>query len=221
VGSDGTIDRERLQRTLDDIADTVEWGAGWIDYLEEHEVRVGTSDLAILKADLSRLRVVADAVLPDRIRDPRSGRRLYLAPDDVAQHARELMRALDEADRQVDEGAAEVETTRTAEKRRHEREERADAERAQREAAERSRVREFLLAQGPSTSAQIAAGVGLSTTAAEWAARSVATRGRRGRFAVPEGVAAPGDDDEQEEHELEEHEQDEEYAREEGDELEG
>ncbi|MFN8628859.1 MAG: hypothetical protein U0838_00640 [Chloroflexota bacterium] len=30
MSGDGTIDRERLQAALDDIADMVEWGSGWI-----------------------------------------------------------------------------------------------------------------------------------------------------------------------------------------------
>jgi hypothetical protein len=32
-------DLERLQTTLDDIAGTVEWAAGWLEHLENEEIR--------------------------------------------------------------------------------------------------------------------------------------------------------------------------------------
>jgi hypothetical protein len=110
-------DPERLQETLDEIAGTVEWATGFLDYLEDREVRIGVTDLEILKAELDRLRVVADAVLPGRVRDPRSDRRWYLAPDDVAQRTRELEQALDGADREVAAAGARVTAARERERR--------------------------------------------------------------------------------------------------------
>jgi hypothetical protein len=195
VTGDGTIDRERLQTTLDDIAEVVEWGSKWIEYLEEEEVRVGTSDRAILKAQAARLRVVADAVLPDRIRDPRSGRRLYLAPDDVAAHALELGRALDEADAEVEGAERETEASRAQEEEREERKKREKAEAAHRDTEERAQVRAFLEGHGPSTPAQIAAGTGLSKIRAEWAAEAVATR-TKGRFAITADAGSDQGDEE-------------------------
>jgi hypothetical protein len=43
-------DPERLQETLDEIAGTVEWATGFLDYLEDREVRIGVTNLEILKA---------------------------------------------------------------------------------------------------------------------------------------------------------------------------
>lgn len=206
MASDGTIDAERLQSTLDDIADSVEWGADWITYLEDEEVRVGTSDREILRAQVPRLRLVADAVLPGRIRDERTGRRFYLAPDDVAARARGLGEALDDADREVARVQREVEATRAEEERRKERREREEAERSRRDAARRQQVRGFLATHGPATVAQIAAGTGLEKVAAEWAAKSVATRARGGRFVLNVPL---GEDDDEEEQELEQEDDDE------------
>ena len=84
TGRGGPVpDYERLQGTLDDIAGTVEWAASWLEYLETEEVRVGTTDLDILKADLARLRIVANTLVPSRVRDTSSGRRWYRAPDEA------------------------------------------------------------------------------------------------------------------------------------------
>lgn len=193
MATDGSVDAERLQSALDDIADSVEWGAGWIDYLEEHEVRVGTSDLEVLKAQAARLRLVADAVLPGRIRDGHTGRRFYLAPDDVADRSRSLGAALDDADRAVARAEQQVEASRVDEQRRKEQREQEDAERHRRDATRRQQVRAFLETNGPATVAQIAAGTGLEKFAAELATRAVATKGKGGMYALSD----TGDDDQE------------------------
>ena len=89
-------------------------------------MRIGVTDLEILKAELDRLRVVADALQPGRVRDPRSCRRWYLAPDDVAQRTRVLEQALDGADRDV--AAAGARATAAREREREDKEEPAAEE---------------------------------------------------------------------------------------------
>jgi hypothetical protein len=181
-------DHERLQTILDDIAGTVEWAAGWLEYLEENEVRgVGTSDLGILKADVARLRIVADALVPGRVRDTSSGRRWYLAPDETGPREQELQRALDQADREVERAAHEVGEQRQGEEqeqRKRKERQREDDERRQQHQEEQEQVAAFLRDHGPSLVKEIAEGTGLSAVAAERAVKAVAKRGKDQRFAT-------------------------------------
>lgn len=177
-------DYERLQNALDDIAGSVEWAAGWIEYIETEEVRLGTSDLEILKADLARLRVVVDSLVPGRVRDPSSGRRWYLAPDEAGPRELDLERALQRADREVKQAAERVDDQQREEKQRMDERELRDSERFQRQGEERELVRAFLTEHGPSTAKEIAAGTGLNSFAADQAAKAVANRGKGQRFTV-------------------------------------
>jgi hypothetical protein len=178
-------DYARLQTALDEIAEIVEWAAGWLEYLEENEVRgVGTSDLQILKADAARLRIVADALVPGRVRDTSSGRRWYLAPDEAGPRERELQVALDQSDREVEQATDEVEEQRRDEKQRQERRERENEERAQRHQEEQEQVAAFLREHGPSTVKEIAEATGLSAFTAERGAKAVGKRGNDQRFAT-------------------------------------
>jgi hypothetical protein len=93
-------DYEEIQTRLDDIADTVDWASGWLEYIEENELRLGISDRELLRADADRLRLVADALVPGRVSDPSSGRRWYLAPDEAGPREQELRRSLATADRE-------------------------------------------------------------------------------------------------------------------------
>ena len=183
------VDGERLQSTLDEVADSMEWAAGWIEYLEENEVRVGTSDLDVLKANVARLRVVSDAVLPARVRDPRSARRWYLAPDEAFQRERELEQALDEADGDVADAQRDVEQRRRKDDRDRERRKRSAEEHDRLSDQQRDKVKAFLRANGPSTAAEIASGTSLAAGTADATARTVAKRRRDGRF-VLEGTGA-------------------------------
>lgn len=179
-------DYEHLQSSLDDVAATVEWAAGWIEYLEENEVRVGTSDLAILQAELRRLQVVADSLVPGRVRDPASGRRWYLAPDEVTARELLLQRALDSSAKDVERVTAETYEQRDQEKRedeeRDEARARRDQQQRQREDTEQAAVEAFLHEHGASTLAEIKRGTGLSEFAAERAAKAVAKRRTDKRF---------------------------------------
>jgi hypothetical protein len=181
-------DYERLQGTLDDIAGTVDWAAGWLEYLETEEVRVGTSDLEVLKAELTRLRLVADSLVPGRVRDPETGRRWYLAPDEAKPRELALEAALERADAEVDHALDHVVKQREEEDRheveRKEERQRGDEERQQRQQQEQERVRQFLTEHGASTTKEIAAGTGLNSFAADQAAKAVAKRGKGQRFTV-------------------------------------
>jgi hypothetical protein len=182
-------DYERLQATLDDIAGVVEWAVGWLEYLEENEVRgIGTSDRAILKAESERLRVVADGLLPGRVRDPLSGRRWYLAPDEAFPREQLLLRALDVADEETGRAGREVTEGRLEDEReeqeRKDRRQREDNERRERHEQEHAEVAAYLRKHGPSTATEIAEGTDLSVFAAEQAAKAVAKRGKDQRFAI-------------------------------------
>lgn len=173
-------DLERLQTTLDDIAGTVAWAAEWIGHLEDEEIRFEPhSDRPILEAEANRLRAVADALVPGRVRDSTTGRRWYLAPDDVRQRELDAEAVLDEADRAVERVAAE---TNTARDRAEVSERRRQDERREREAQEagrRSKVVVYLRERGPSTTRDLATGAGVAEAEAERAARNAgAKRGR-------------------------------------------
>lgn len=181
-------DYEELQTRLDAIADTVEWASDWLEYIEENELRVGISDRELLKADAERLRLVADALVPGRVRDPSSGRRWYLAPDEAGPREQELKRSLATADREVEVTAGRLRQEREDEAReqqkRDERRQRDSVEREQRQEREREQVRAFLRENGPSTLKAIVVGTKLSSFAAEQAAKSVAKRGKDQRFTL-------------------------------------
>ena len=182
-------DYERLQTVLDEIAGTVEWAAGWLEYLEENEVRgIGTSDLKVLKVDLRRLQIVADTLVPGRVRDTSSGRRWYLAPDEADPRERQLQLVLDQSEREVEQVTAEVEEQRRVEGReegqRKERREREDEQRAQQRQEEQEQVAAFLRTHGAATTKEITEGTGLSAFAAEAAAKTVAKRGKDQRFRI-------------------------------------
>lgn len=181
-------DYERLQGTLDDIAGTVDWAAGWLEYIETEELRLGTSDLEVLKAELTRLRLVADILVPGRVRDPETGRRWYLAPDEATPRELALEAALEKADTEVDRASDHVVKQREEEDRheaeRNEERQRGDEERHQRQQQEQELVRQFLTEHGASTAKEIAAGTGLNNFAAEQAAKAVARRGKGQRFAL-------------------------------------
>ena len=92
------IDAVALQGALDEIAQTVEWAARYIESLEAaDEDDAVLSDRPGLLAELARLRVVADAVVPGRVIDRSTGRRWYLAPDDVGPRREALRRGLERA----------------------------------------------------------------------------------------------------------------------------
>jgi hypothetical protein len=182
-------DYEALQTRLDDIASTVEWASGWLEYLEENEVRgIGTSDRELLAAEVERLRLVADALVPGRVRDPSSGKRWYLAPDEAGPREIELERSLATADRKVDQTDERLRRERAEEQQereeREERRERESAERQARHAREREQVLTYLREHGPSTLKAIVEATGLTSYAAEQAAKSVAKRGRDQRFTL-------------------------------------
>jgi len=181
-------DYELLQESLDRIVESVEWAAVWIEYLEREERARGTSDLDILKADLRLLRMVADALVPGRVRDTSSDRRWYLAPDETAPREQELLRGLDQATRDVEFAVEEVEERRRAEDRNEqkvdERRKREPDKPLQRQEGERKLVFAFLRENGPSTIKEIAAGTGLNTFVAGQAAKAVAKRRQGQRFVI-------------------------------------
>jgi hypothetical protein len=184
-------DLERIQSALDEIAGQVDWAVGWLEHLEEQELRFDAdSDRPILKAEAERLRAIADAIVPGRVRDVSTGRRWYLSPDDVRQREADLARVLDDADANVAKVIDETLASRETEK---DRRRRRDEERrvfAAQGAARDESVRRFLREHGPSTAAEIAEGaaiaplVGLEPEAmAETTARSIgAKRGRDRRW---------------------------------------
>jgi hypothetical protein len=178
-------DYQRLQTTLDDIAQSVEWAAGWIEYLEENEVRgIGTSDLEILKAELVRLRVVADALLPARVHDSSSASRWYLAPDEEGPRERRLEQLLDEADAEAGRQFKHVREERREEERRKQERERGEHERHQQQQEQRREVEEFLRGHGPSTEKEISAATGLSSYAVRRATDGLAKLGRDRRYSL-------------------------------------
>jgi hypothetical protein len=184
-------DYQRLQRTLDEVAQTVEWAAGWIEYLEDEELNgIGVSDREILRADIRRLRLVADALVPGRISDPGSSKRWYLAPDEADSRERDLSRALDAAERDVNVVAKAVADRRSDAKRkareRDDRHQRQHDVQGQLATAEGKQVAAFLAEHGPATAKEIAAGTGLNSFAAARAAKAVAKRGPGMRFTLTE-----------------------------------
>lgn len=178
-------DYERLQTALDDVAGTVEWAAKWIEILEE-DTDFGTSDLAVLKAEAARLRAIADALVPGRVRDPSSGRRWYLAPDEVAARERILEGALEQREQEVDRVSGELDAQRREEERAKDEREEQRAQRhrqqQQREDQEQAQVATFLGEHGAATLAEIKRATGLSEYAAERAAKAVAKRRQDKRF---------------------------------------
>ena len=178
-------DYQRLQTTLDEIIESVDWAAGWIEYLEEEEVRgIGTSDLDILKAELARLRVVADALLPARVRDPSSSARWYLAPDEEGPRERRLAELLEAADVESERQTSHVLQERREEERRKREREREDDERHARQVEERRQVADFLRTHGPATEKEIAAATGLSSFAVRRATDGLAKLGRDRRYSL-------------------------------------
>lgn len=173
-------DLERLQTSLDDIAGTVAWAAKWIGHLEDDEIRFEPhSDRPILEAEVDRLRAVADALVPGRVRDSSTGRRWYLAPDDVRQRELDNEVVLDEADRKVERMAAETNAARDEAERSERRREDERRQREAQEAGRRSRVVAYLGERGPSTTRDLATGAGLAEAEVERAARNAgAKRGR-------------------------------------------
>lgn len=185
-------DYQRLQTALDEIAESVEWAAGWIEYLEENEVRgMGTTDLEILKADLARLRVVADALLPARVRDTSSASRWYLAPDEEGPRERRLEQLLDEAEAEVEQQAKHVAEERAEEERRKQEKERREDERHRRQLEERRQVEEFLREHGPSTEKEILSATGLSSYAVRLATDGLARRSRDNRYSLNARIPKP------------------------------
>lgn len=184
-------DAVRLQETLDEIAETVQWAVEWIDELRENDLlglapEDDLSDMPGLRAELARLRVIADVVEPSRVRDEATGQRLYLAPDDAARRTRDTERALDRADAHTHEAYESQQRARDARDRRtRERSEEIAREEA-RDEERRNRVRGFLSEHGPSTIAEITAGTGLERHTAEWTAKSVAKRRPDQRFELLE-----------------------------------
>lgn len=176
-------DYQRLQGTLDEIIESVEWAAGWITYLEEEEVRgIGTTDLDILKAELARLGVVADALLPARVRDSSSAARWYLAPDEEGPRERRLEELLEAADAEVERQANQVLEERREEEREKRARELEDKERHQKQREERRQVEDFLREHGPSTEKEIAAATGLSSLAVRLATDGLAKLGRDRKY---------------------------------------
>ncbi len=173
-------DLERLQTTIDDIAATVAWAAEWIGHLEDDEIRFEPhSDRPILEAEANRLRAVADALVPGRVRDSTTGRRWYLAPDEVRQRELDAEAVLDEADREVERVAAETNAARDRAELSERRREDERREREAQEAGRRSRVVAYLRERGPSTTTDLATGAGVAEAEAERAARNAgAKRGR-------------------------------------------
>ncbi len=188
-------DAVRLQETLDEIAEAVEWAVEWIDELRENDLRGlapedDLSDMPGLRAEVTRLRVIADVLEPSRIRDAATGQRLYLAPDDAARRTREMERALELADAHTREAYESQQRARDARDRRtRERSEEIAREEA-RDEERRNRVRTFLSQHGPSTIAEITAGTGLKRHTAEWTAKSVAKRRPDQRFELLEPAAS-------------------------------
>jgi|GEM_PF-1709598 hypothetical protein len=183
----GEIDRVRLQDTLDDIAGTVAWAADYIELLHEDQRGLDLSDLPGLLADLDRLRVVADALVPGRVRDA-GGHRWYLAPDDAARRSGALEVSLDEADQKVNEAFASQDRARdeakTKEQKDADRRAREQAQREEQKRDDRAAVQAFLASRGPSTLAEIVRGTGIDEWRAELAAKSAAKRGRDRRFVL-------------------------------------
>jgi hypothetical protein len=178
-------DYQRLQTTLDEIIETVAWAAGYIQYLEENEVHgIGTSDLEILKAELARLRVVADAMLPSRVHDPSSDARWYLAPDEEGPRERRLEELLDEAAAEVERQAKVVAEERREEERRKQEKERADDERYAKQSEERDQVADFLRTHGPATEKEIATATGLSSFAVRHATDGLAKLARDRKYSL-------------------------------------
>jgi len=181
-------DSERLQTTLDDIAGTVEWASEWIEELEDEAFRGDAgSDLPILVAQGKRLRAVADAVLPNRVRDPVTGRRWYLAPDDALQRTRDVDSAIDKSDADLARAATQLAAKRKEADRLEAEREIDQRQRHERDAARQTAVSGFLREHGPATASEIAHATGLDTFIAEIAARQVAKRGRDKRFRIDEG----------------------------------
>ncbi|MDP8904041.1 MAG: hypothetical protein M3N29_01770 [Chloroflexota bacterium] len=178
-------DLERLQSTLDDVANMVEWAVRWLEVLEDEVSFADDSDRPLLEADAKRLRAVADALLPDRVRDPASGRRWYLAPDDAQLRAASIDKALDDADSEVEQVLAHLAERRRAAREREARRKERERERDELLRHQRALVTGYLRDRGPCTIAQIAEGTGLSKTAAKIAADDVARRGRDQRYRLP------------------------------------
>jgi hypothetical protein len=183
-------DYEELQTRLDDIADTVEWASGWLEYIGENELRIGVSDRELLKADAERLRLVADALVPGRVRDPNSGRRWYLAPDEAGPREQDLLRSLATADREVEATASRLQQERADDAReqeeREQRRERDSERRRLQQRRERDQVTAFLREHGPSTLKAIVEGTKLTSFGAEQAAKAIAKRGKDQRFTLTE-----------------------------------
>lgn len=187
MNSELSFDPVTLQDALDDIAATVAWAIDYIEVLVDTEENGrDLSDLPGLRAQLTRLRLIADALVPGRVRDAAAERRWYLAPDDAHDRVRQIEHLLEEAARATTEAFAAQDRAR--EDAEHKERERAD--RADREAAERRNhqalVAGHLRDRGPSTLAAIVEGTGLSKWAAEQAAQRVARRGRDHRFVLNE-----------------------------------
>ena len=163
TGRGGPVpDYERLQSVLDDIAASVEWAAGWIEYIEMEELRLGTWTSKTLQAKNV-------GTPPSRRRQPGSRPRagpvvrptLVFAPDESGPREQELDRASNALIHAVEEAAERV--VLNSAKRRSGRKSRElrDSERFERQREERVLVRVFLTARGPSTAKEIAAGTGL------------------------------------------------------------
>ena len=150
---------------------------------ERGSARLGTCDLEILKAELAGCGS-SPTPASRRVRDPSSGRRWYLAPDEAGPRELDLERALQRADRDVEQAAERVDDQQREEKQRTDERELRDSERFQRQGEERELVRAFLTEHGPSTAKEIAAGTGLNSFAADQAAKAVAKRGKGQRFTV-------------------------------------
>jgi hypothetical protein len=181
-------DQVRLQTTLDEIAEMVAWAIEWIDEMREVEPDEDLSDMPALRAELARLRVVADGLEPTRIRDAVTGQRFYLAPDDAARRTRELERSLDIADKATAEAYESQQRARDDRERSRKERSESRAKDEARDIERRELVLSFLREHGPSTVAQLAAGTGLERFAAEWAAKQVAKRRRDRRFELTESV---------------------------------
>ncbi len=179
-------DLERLQTTLDEIAEMVEWAAEWLETLEDEVSFAQNTDRPILEAEAARLRLVADALVPGRVRDDTSGQRWYLAPDEASQRAARLEGALDRADREVERIGRETEERRAAAEHRDRRHQEDNRRREADRRRESEKVASFLRDHGAATAKEIAQATGLSTMLAEIAAGAVAKRGRDRRFRLTE-----------------------------------
>lgn len=187
------IDPVRLQDTLDDIVGSVEWAAKYLDSLmESGDSPAFDSDLPGLQADLERLRVVADALVPGRVVDQATQKRWFLAGDDAAQRSPHLSHRLDAADRAVEKAFEDANAERTARALSDQRSKEAQAARDRKHRENVARVGDWLAREESASAKQIAVALGeVSEWEAERCAQEAgAKRGRDRKFRLPDNLRA-------------------------------